>query len=188
VVTTPGQAAVDTPVTGVREVLLTPPTAGVADAPRAPVSPNVPVATAAGDSPPVVAVPSADQLTATSIAGGTVSVAAAVTPTAAIERTLQRYQLAFSRLDVDAVRQVWPGVDGKALAKAFDQLRREDLRFQSCKVSVTGATAVASCGGTTEYVPKIGTKSPRVERRQWQIALHRNAEQWVIHRVDVSEQ
>lgn len=109
-----------------------------------------------------------------------------MTPTAAIERTLQGYQSAFSRLDVDGVRQVWPSVDQKALAKAFDQLRREDLKFENCKVTVTGANAVAACGGTTEYVPKIGSKSPRVERHQWRISLQQVAERWVVRGVDVS--
>jgi len=113
-------------------------------------------------------------------------IASTVTPATAIERTLQGYQSAFSRLDVNAVRQVWPSVDQKALAKAFDQLRSEDLTLENCKVTVSGANAVAACGGKTEYVPKIGSKSPRVERHQWRISLQQVAERWVVRGVDVT--
>jgi hypothetical protein len=77
-------------------------------------------------------------------------------------------------------------VDGKALARAFEQLQREDLSFNACDVAVTGTTATAACTGTTEYVPKIGNKNPRVERYRWRISLHRvAADQWVVSRVDV---
>jgi len=113
-------------------------------------------------------------------------IASTVTPATAIERTLQGYQSAFSRRDVNAVRQVWPSVDQKALAKAFDQLRSEDLTLENCKVTVNGANAVAACGGKTEYVPKIGSKSPRVERHQWRISLQQVAERWVVRGVDVT--
>jgi hypothetical protein len=109
-----------------------------------------------------------------------------VTPTSAIQRTLAQYQRAFSQLDVAAVRQVWPTVDGKALARAFDQLRQENLTFDSCAVGVDGRTAVASCAGTTQYVPKVGSKSTRVERQQWRISLRQAADAWVIDTVEVS--
>jgi hypothetical protein len=135
---------------------------------------------------PSAPAPPADRAAALSPAGAAVVTPPAVTPNAAIERTLKGYQAAFSRLDVAAVREVWPSVDGRALARAFDQLHSEDLTFDSCQVTVTGATAVAACGGTTEYVPKVGSKSPRVERNRWRISLLRSADQWVVTKVDVS--
>ncbi len=162
----------DAPVV-VAEARVTPPA-------PVPSAPPVPV-----ESRPAVTAPGPDRPVSPSIVDRPAPIATA-TPTAAIERTLKGYQAAFSRLDVAAVREVWPGVDEKALAKAFDQLRREDLTFDSCEVTVTGTTAVAACGGTTEYVPKIGSKNPRVERHRWRIGLHRVAEQWVVNRVDVS--
>jgi hypothetical protein len=112
--------------------------------------------------------------------------AAVVTPTSAIQRALAQYQTAYSQMDVAAVRRLWPTVDGKALARAFDQLRQENLTFESCDVGVNGRTALASCAGTAQYVPKVGNKSPRVERQQWRISLRQAIDAWVIDRVEVS--
>jgi hypothetical protein len=109
-----------------------------------------------------------------------------VTPISAIQRALGQYQSAYSQLDVAAVRRLWPTVDGKALAKAFDQVRQENLTFDSCDVGVYGRTAVASCAGTTQYVPKVGSKSTRVERQQWRISLSQATDAWVIDKVEVS--
>jgi len=89
-------------------------------------------------------------------------------------------------MDVAAVRQLWPTVDWKALTRAFDQLRQENLTFESCDVSVDKRTAVASCDGTTEYVPKVGNKSTRVERQLWRISLRQATDAWVIDKVEVS--
>ena len=158
---------------------------------------NTPVATTGGDVPAVASAPAATDadlrpapvdrpVSALSSAAPAPIAAPTVTPAAAIQRTLQGYQSAFSRLDVNAVRQVWPSVDQKALAKAFDQLKSEDLTLENCKVTVTGANAVAACGGKTEYVPKIGSKNARVERHQWRISLQQVADRWVVHQVDVT--
>jgi len=158
---------------------------------------NTPVATTGGDVPAVASAPSTTDadlrpapldrpVPALSTAAPAPIAAPTVTPAAAIQRTLQGYQSAFSRLDVNAVRQVWPSVDQKALAKAFDQLKSEDLTLENCKVTVTGANAVAACGGKTEYVPKIGSKNARIERHQWRISLQQVADRWVVHQVDVT--
>jgi hypothetical protein len=188
VLTAPLDTAPDIPApTAGREVANAAPSAAVAETRATPAAPSPsPALTVPAEPRPIAAPPDADRSPSASIVAGAASTIAAPAPTAAIERTLKGYQSAFSRLDVAAVREVWPSVDGKALAKAFDQLQREDLTFDSCKVTVTGTTATAACGGTTEYIPKIGSKSPRVERHSWRISLHRVADQWVVNRVDVS--
>jgi hypothetical protein len=71
------------------------------------------------------------------------------------------------------------------MAKAFDQLREENLTFESCAISVFGQTATAVCVGTTSYVPKVGNKSARVDRQQWLISLRQAADAWVIDTVEV---
>lgn len=159
---------------------------------------NTPVATTGAEVPSVASAPSTTEgdlrpapldrpvPALSNAAPAPIAAVPTVTPTAAIQRTLQGYQSAFSRLDVNAVRQVWPSVDQKALAKAFDQLKSEDLTLENCKVTVTGANAVAACGGKTEYVPKIGSKTARVERHQWRISLQQVADRWVVHQVDVT--
>ena len=73
-----------------------------------------------------------------------------------------------------AARAVWPTVDAKALGRAFDQLQQQTLEFDECAIAVTGARAVASCGGNARYVPKVGNKSPRTEARQWSSASARS--------------
>lgn len=108
-----------------------------------------------------------------------------VTPVNEVQRALAQYQNAFSQLDVAAVRQVWPTANEKALTKAFDQLLEENLTFDSCTVTVTGQTAVAVCEGTTQYVPKVGNKSARFERRQWRFALRQVTEAWVIDSIEL---
>lgn len=115
-------------------------------------------------------------------------VAPVVTPYSAIQHALTQYQQAFSQLDVAAVRQVWPSVDGKALARAFDQLHQENVTFDSCDLTISGRTAVASCGGATRYVPKVGNKGERVQRQQWQFSLHQGTDAWLIDTVDVVPQ
>jgi hypothetical protein len=131
-----------------------------------------------------------DQTAASSVSGvasvtGATSVARTSVQTDAIQRALARYQAAFSRLDVEGVRRVWPGVDRDNLVKAFAQVREESLTFEACAIDVSGATAVASCGGTTSYVPRVGNRGVRVERQQWRISLRESAQDWVVESVEV---
>jgi hypothetical protein len=161
------------------------PTVGISPAPTAnlvvPPAPTAPtVSTDAIARPPVEPAP------ANIVEPARPAVAAIVTPTDAIQRTLRQYQIAFSRLDVAAVRQVWPSVDGKALTKAFDQVEEENLAFDSCDITVSGRRAVASCGGSTYYVPKVGSKNARVQRQQWRISLRQTSDDWVVDSVDVT--
>ena len=112
---------------------------------------------------------------------------AIVTPTQVIQRVLEDYRFAFNQLDVDSAHQIWPTVDRKALSRAFDQLEQQDLELETCDVSVTGARAVASCSGTARYVPKVGTRKERIERRQWRFTLRQANGLWVIDSVDARQ-
>ena len=123
-------------------------------------------------------------LPASSLLAATPIVPAARTP-GGVDRVLARYQAAFSDLDVDAVHQIWPTADRKALTKAFEQLQEERLTFESCDVTMSGNTAAAVCSGTTRYVPRVGNKSVRVERQQWHLSLREAANAWVVDSVDI---
>ena len=101
----------------------------------------------------------------------------------AIEGVLGRYRHAFSTLDAGAARAVWPSVDARVLGRAFDQLEQQELEFQKCDIVVTGARATAACGGRARYVPKVGSKSPRDERRQWTFSLRKADDRWLIEGV-----
>ena len=104
--------------------------------------------------------------------------------TRAVALTLNRYQDAFSALDVNAAHAVWPSVDVKALAKAFDQLEEQTFDLEGCDITVTGARAQADCAGNTRYIRKVGNRALRVEPRRWHFTLRQTNDQWIIDAVD----
>jgi hypothetical protein len=111
--------------------------------------------------------------------------AAPVAPTAAIESVLKNYAYAFSARDVGAAKSVWPGVDERALGRAFEGVQEQHFDLGSCEISVEGSTAVAMCVGTARYRPKVGIGRMRSERRQWTFELGHRGETWTIDDVEV---
>jgi hypothetical protein len=103
---------------------------------------------------------------------------------AAVRAVLDRYRMAFSRLDAGGAKAVWPGVDERALSRAFNQLEEQQFVFDSCGIDVSGARATASCRGRTQYIPKVGSRSLRVDLRQWTFTLTRIGGDWTIDSVD----
>ena len=102
----------------------------------------------------------------------------------AIENVLGRYRNAFNRLDAGAAVAVWPTVNEKTLARAFERLDDQDVSFESCTIEVGGVHAEAACSGTARYVPKVGSRTPRAEPRQWRFILRRASDGWLIDHVD----
>jgi len=102
----------------------------------------------------------------------------------AVGAVLDRYRRALSDLDPATAQAVWPSVNVKALERAFSQLESQRLEFSQCALSLSTASATASCSGTAEYVPKVGSKTPRVESRTWSFSLQQLGDRWVIQRVD----
>ena len=80
--------------------------------------------------------------------------AATVDAQAAIRATLGRYEAAYSGLSVPAARAVWPSVDQRALARAFDGLASQRVALGKCDVVVTGATRA-------RHVPAVQNGHPR---------------------------
>ncbi|MQA30722.1 MAG: hypothetical protein GEU82_12940 [Luteitalea sp.] len=107
-----------------------------------------------------------------------------VTDTEAIQATLGRYRAAFSGLDANAASAIWPAVDQRALGRAFDRLEQQSLTFTSCTIDVRGIRALATCLGTADYVPKVGSKTARTDSRRWTFNLQRVDERWLIDTVD----
>jgi hypothetical protein len=99
---------------------------------------------------------------------------------ALVKETLQRYRSAYEGLNAQLAQTVWPAVNEAALARAFDGLESQTLRFDVCDVNVRGESATATCQGSARYVPKIGSREPRVEPRVWNFTLHKNASAWKI--------
>lgn len=147
-----------------------------ADAGAAPVPP-APDATAA--PPPSPAPSSAAAAAASAPAGATAALPTSEEPR--IRAVLGQYEAAYGRLDASAARAVWPTVDSRALARAFDGLESQRLVFDHCDLTVTGAKAQAACRGSATYVPRVGDRSPRTEPRQWSFQLEKVAgDRWQI--------
>jgi hypothetical protein len=106
--------------------------------------------------------------------------------TDAVRAVLEGYQSAFSHLDASKAKAIWPSVDEKALARAFNQLERQQVVLDGCDVKVADQRAVAVCRGQASYVPRVGNKAARVEPRQWAFTLRKTGESWIIEAIDLS--
>jgi hypothetical protein len=101
-----------------------------------------------------------------------------------IQDTLARYRKAFSSLDASAAREVWPTVNERTLGRAFERLEQQDVSFEGCQIQVNNDRAEATCDGTARYVPRVGSRTPRVDRRQWRFNLVKVRDEWLIGAVD----
>lgn len=145
----------------------TPAVAGPLTAPSAPAS-----ATVAAASAPSALSPSP------------VPAARVVTPTDLIEIVLGRYASAFSALDASRAKAVWPNVNERNLARAFESLEQQEFDLGACAITVTTPRAVATCRGTARYTPRVGNKRTRTESRQWTFRLENKGEIWSIASVE----
>ncbi len=97
-----------------------------------------------------------------------------------IEEVLQRYRSAYEGLDARSARAVWPAVNEAALARAFDGLESQRVTFDACDVRLRGEAAAATCRGSARYVPKVGSREPRVESLTWNFTLKKDGTDWKI--------
>jgi hypothetical protein len=97
-----------------------------------------------------------------------------------IAAVLKRFTDAYTQLNVPAAKAVWPSVDGRALARAFDALASQSIAFDDCTVHFSGAEARAACVGNLTYVPKIGRRSARTVSQHWNFVMNKNPEGWTI--------
>ena len=101
----------------------------------------------------------------------------------AVRAALNRYRNAFSNLDATGAKAVWPEVDERMLTRAFSQLEQQSIVFDACNIDVAAARATASCNGRLQFVPKVGSRTPRFESRQWTFTLNRGERDWWIQSV-----
>jgi hypothetical protein len=92
---------------------------------------------------------------------------------------LAQYEAAYSALDASAAAAVWPGVDSRALSRAFNGLASQRVSLGRCEVTLAGPAARADCQGTAQWSPKVGG-GPRVESRRWVFALQKTGGAWQI--------
>ena len=134
-------------------------------------------ATSAAPSPPPVA-------TAAPPVAATASPARDVAETARrdeekIRHVLDGYASAYSRLDANAASAIFPGMDRRALARAFDGLSSQSVSLGTCDVRVVTETAMVDCAGTATWSPKVGGGS-RTESRRWQFRMRSQSGEWQI--------
>ena len=99
-----------------------------------------------------------------------------------ITATLHRYAAAYQQLDANGARTVWPTVDQRALARAFNSLESQEFTFDECDVRVVDRGASAACRGSVTYIPKVGSKTAHKGDRQWNFELQKQQDVWLITR------
>ena len=149
---------------------------------KAPAVEAVPLSASALPSPGLIAV-AAPEPAAPIRPRAPEAAAATVDAQAAIRATLGRYEAAYSGLSVPAARAVWPSVDQRALARAFDGLASQRVALGKCDVVVTGASARATCSGSAEWTPKVGGGTKR-QSRHWAFDLANSGGTWQIVRAE----
>jgi hypothetical protein len=103
----------------------------------------------------------------------------AAAATANVRAVLGQYEAAYSRLDVDGTAAVWPGVDRRALTRAFDGLASQRVTLGSCDVRLVGETALAECAGSATWTPKVGSGA-QTSPRHWEFRLRNTGGRWQI--------
>jgi hypothetical protein len=101
-----------------------------------------------------------------------------------VRSVLSRYERAYSQLDAAAAARLYPGVDRKALSRAFGSLSSQQIQFNDCRIQVTQSTAYASCAGKASWTPRVGG-GPKEQARRWQFDLKQVAGDWQIGSVRV---
>jgi hypothetical protein len=101
-----------------------------------------------------------------------------------VRAILSRYEAAYSSLDAAAAGALWPGVDQRALASAFQGLSAQTVSLGRCDVRVSGTTAQAECSGTARWNPKVGG-GPQTASRHWRFDLRSTGSDWVITQATV---
>jgi len=98
---------------------------------------------------------------------------------ALVRGILDRYAEAYTHLDADAAKAVWPSVNRAALSRAFNGLNEQRIAFNDCSVDVRSTQARATCSGSTTWEPKIGG-GPRTDTRRWAFDLEKSGDAWII--------
>ena len=97
-----------------------------------------------------------------------------------INATLRLLQLAYEQRDARLAKAVWPTVNERALARAFEGLRSQSVTFDRCRMNVLSVSADVECRGVMNYVPRVGSQDQRTESRQWTFRVRKGGDQWLI--------
>jgi hypothetical protein len=98
-----------------------------------------------------------------------------------VRAVLAQFETAYNTLSADAAQAVWPAVDQRSLARAFDSLESQRVVLGRCSIEISGATASAECSGTTSWTPKVGG-GRHTEARRWRFDFAKADGAWRIER------
>jgi ketosteroid isomerase-like protein len=96
----------------------------------------------------------------------------------AIRNVLQAYADAYSRLDANAVRRVFPSANEQALRQAFSGMKSFQVQIQDAQINVSGSTATVTCTWASTFSGTVGgvqRASPKITLR-----LQKTGDSWVI--------
>ena len=99
---------------------------------------------------------------------------------ASILQVLRRYEQAVAQKDPLGAKAVWPSLDDRALARAFNDLQSHSLALQDCGVTVDRVGARARCQGVATYLPKVGRRKPISASHEWTFNLAKEGGGWHI--------
>lgn len=102
----------------------------------------------------------------------------------AVESVLGRYVSAFSSLNAQSAKAVWPSVNQRNLQRAFDGLEEQVFDLGQCDIMLLPPRALAQCTGTARYTPKVGDRRERTESRRWTFRLVQSGQDWSIDSVE----
>jgi hypothetical protein len=157
----------------------------IANVVRQPAPVVDPLGTSAGTSAPFPA----PAVSPAPVAPSAAPAAAAIVPppneSLRVRSVLDQYARAFGRLDVSAVRAVYPSVDQRGLTRAFSDLSSQTVSFDRCDIDIDpqsgGSNAKAACYGKASFVGKVGSQQ-RTESRTVRFELKRDGDAWKIQK------
>jgi hypothetical protein len=184
----PEAAASSSP--GPSPVPSSPPASSASSAPVPPPAPN-PAPTAAstlpsGPAPAAVADrPILSSEVATAAPPTATPVSAVVPRSTLVENAIYKYRDSLNARDFSSMRAVYPSANVGAMSAAFEKVP-QTMSFEGpCKITLSGPTANASCGGTLRYTPRVGDTRERRDTHRWEFKLTEKNNAWVIDRVEL---
>jgi uncharacterized caspase-like protein len=105
-----------------------------------------------------------------------------VTAESEIRAALQQYRQARNQMDVDALKQVWPGAPVAPLLRSYSQITAETVQLTNCtKPDPQGATASIQCDEQVSSSFKTGATGKQTTRATF--SLQRQDDRWVITQI-----
>jgi hypothetical protein len=101
-----------------------------------------------------------------------------------IRALLDTYRRAYERLDAVEASALWPGVDTRALARAFASLSSQTMTFDRCDIDVMDVRASATCHGVIRYTRRVGDAQPQSRAMSWSFDLRQHSGHWRIASVN----